>query len=100
MNILEYDKVKMKEDLDELHNITRELKDDINYLFTTNKGMAVLEECESVKRDNLDTKYKQLRGLYTELDYIISCIEKSRDRYEKCEDKVADLLDRIRLEII
>ena len=49
MNILEYDKVKMKEDLDELHNITSELKYDINYLITTNKGMSELEECESVK---------------------------------------------------
>ena len=100
MNILEYDKVKMKEDLDELHNITRELKEDIAYLFEANKGLGVLESCKFSERENLEIKYKQLRGLYTELDYIISCIEKSRDRYAKCEDKVTDLLDRIKLEII
>ena len=99
MDILGYDKLKMKEDTEALTNIVDELKEDVEYLFKQGSSSGLLDSL-GIKSDCLDSEYKRLVGIYTELEYIVNCIDKSRDRYERCEDKVGELLDRVKLNIM
>ena len=83
MDILEYDIFKMKEDIVELRKINDELKEDTKYLVGIDKR-----------------EFRRLMEVCSELDYLIGCMESSRDKYLKCEDKIEDLLHRLKTDVL
>ena len=108
MDILEYDEKKMTQDVAELKNIIREMKDDVsclmasdvfyNYKLDVDKEMALIKDDSSSCSIDWDIKRekKRLNDICLELDYIVQCVEKSRDKYIRCEEKISDLLYRLK----
>ena len=101
MNFLEYDDKKLKEDGYELTKIVSELKDDINNVFE-NKGELLMNviDCQNNLITNLGKEKNRLLGICMELEYITSCIEKSRDNYIKCEEKISELLEKLKIGVM
>ena len=101
MNFLEYDDRKLKEDGDELTKIISELKDDINNVFI-NKGELLLNviDCQNDLITNINDEKNRLLGICMELEYITGCIVKSRDNYIKCEEKISELLEKLKIGVI
>ena len=96
MNILEYDDKKLKEDSDELTKLISELKDDISKVFM-NRGevLSHIIDCQNNVLTNISKENERLMGICMELEYITGCIEKSRDNYVKCEEKIRDLVEKM-----
>ena len=96
MNFLEYDDKKLKEDSNELNKLVGELKEDIGKLLG-NKGelLSQVIDCQNSLITDINKENERLLGICMELEYITGCIEKSRNNYKKCEEKISDLLDKI-----
>lgn len=99
INILEFDENKLAEDEKEIRNITEDIKREAKNLTNEIKNAKLMKLLDS--QDNIVNKlsndYDKLLDICGELLNITNCIEESRRNYTQCEEKISDLLDKIRL---
>ena len=99
VNILEYDESKLIEDEKEIRkiadNIKKESKDLSKELH--NATLMKLLSIQDKLMNDLSKDYDRLLGICSELIHITNCIEASRRSYNMCEEKISNLLDKIRI---
>lgn len=98
INILEYDEVKLAEDEREIGDIANNIRQEVTNLNQEIKKASLLKLINSQDEiiDNISKDYESLLAVCNELVHITNCIEQSRKKYNQCEEKISDLLDRIR----
>lgn len=98
INILEYDEMKLAEDEREIEDIANNIRQEVTNLNQELKKASLLKLINSQDEiiDNISKDYERLLEVCNELVHITSCIEQSRKKYNQCEEKISDLLDRIR----
>ena len=98
MNNLEYDSNKLLQDSNIINELKSEIEMESKILFEGKKKatlITIIEEQDSIM-DKLAGEYDKLLNVCKELTHITSCIDRSRLNYAKCEDKISDLLDKIK----
>ena len=99
MNLLEYDDGLLLKDSNVIKEITEEIEKDTQIVFneaSTSLLKSVIKEQDGIM-NNLEEEYDRLINICKELGHITSCIEKSREKYLKCEEKISELLDKIKI---
>ena len=99
MEIIKNDTKKMYEDKNAIKDIIKELEEDAESLMGKNEDSLlrnVINEQDSIM-DDLEKEYDRLMSICKELGHITNCIEKTRKKYNRCEEKISDLLDKIRI---
>lgn len=99
INILEYDEMKLAEDEREIGNLANNIRKEVTSLNEEIKKASLLNLINSQDEiiDSISKDYNKLLGVCNELIHITSCIEESRKKYNQCEEKISDLLDRIKI---
>ncbi len=98
INILEYDEMKLAEDEREIGDIANNIRQEVTNLNQEIKKASLIKLINSQDEiiDNISKDYERLLDVCNELVHITSCIEQSRKKYNKCEEKISDLLDRVK----
>ena len=99
INIMEYDENKVYEDEKEIRKIAENIKKESKDLSKELHNATLMKLLSSQDRliNDLSNDYDKLLGICGELIHITNCIEASRKSYNKCEEKISDLLDKIRI---
>jgi len=99
MNFIQYDNKKLTQDSVELRKIVKELEDNIYRLVEIEEDSLLVNivERQSAIIGDLNKECTRLSRICMELDYIIGCVERSVSNYVKCEGKVSDLLEKVKL---
>ena len=103
MNIIEYDDEKLAQDSSLIQEILKDIQKDVENIFVEESGSKnisgireIMSKQDAIMKD-LEEQYDRLMDICRELGFITSCIEKTRQKYRRCEDKISDLLDKVRL---
>ena len=92
MEMLEYDDKKLNDDRKAIEKITKEIENETKFT------LQQLIDTQDDLMDNLALEYDRMINICKELSHITECIENARIKYNTCENKISDLLDKIRLE--
>lgn len=97
-NILEYDEIKLVEDEKQIGEIAINIRKEATNLHEEIKKASLVKliKCQDEIIDSMSKDYDRLISVCNELVHITNCIEQSRKNYSRCEEKISDLLDRIK----
>ena len=99
VNILEYDENKLLEDEKEIKEISKNIRKESKDLSKElhNATLLKLLNCQDKLMNDLSRDYEILTDICKDLLHITDCIENSRKNYNLCEEKISDLLDKIKI---
>ena len=99
VNILEYDENKLLEDEKEIRDISENIRKESKDLSKElhNATLLKLLNCQDKLMTDLSRDYDRLTEICKDLLHITDCIETSRKNYNLCEEKISDLLDKIKI---
>ena len=103
LETIEYDDKKLAQDSSLIQEIIKDIQKDVNKIFIEESGKRDIVGIRDImsKQDiimtDLENQYDRLIDICHEIGAITACIEKTRQKYRKCEDKISELLDKVRL---
>ena len=99
INLLGFDEEKLIQDEKEIEIIANSIKKEAVSITEEIKNAKLTKLLESQDKllSQLSSDYDKLLNICGELIHITKCIEESRKTYNQYEEKISDLLDKIKI---